>query len=104
MPLEIQILSLIYSFIFGIIISYFYNLFYNLINYKVKRYKILINVLFFLNIFLIYFVLLLLINNGVIHIYFILMLFLGFIFFVNKTKKLRKLIKVSVKNSKIPRK
>ncbi len=104
MNLEIQILSLIFSFMFGIVISYFYNLFYNLINIKVKRFRILINLLFFLNLFLIYYVLLLLINDGVIHIYFILLLFLGFILFVKKTRNIRQIIKANVKNSKIVRK
>ena len=38
MNLELQILSLIFSFSFGIVLSYLYNLFYNFLNYKIRRY------------------------------------------------------------------
>ena len=100
MNLELQILSLIFSFSFGIVLSYLYNLFYNFLNYKIRRYNILINILFFLNVFLIYFILLILINDGIIHIYFLFLLILGFLLFLNKSKAVRKIIKVSVNKSK----
>lgn len=104
MNLELQILSLIFSFSFGIVLSYLYNLFYNFLNYKIRRYNILINILFFLNVFLIYFILLILINDGIIHIYFLFLLILGFLLFLNKSKSLRKIIKVSVNKSKLQKK
>lgn len=104
MNLELQILSLIFSFSFGIVLSYLYNLFYNFLNYKIRRYNILINILFFLNVFLIYFILLILINDGIIHIYFLFLLILGFLLFLNKSKALRKIIKVSVNKSKLQKK
>lgn len=97
MKLEIQLLSLIFSFSYGILLSYVYNIAFNLLEHKVKRYKVLINILFFVNMFLIYFFLLLKINDGVLHLYFLILLFLGFWLFVNKTKSLRKYLKVSVK-------
>ena len=104
MNLELQILSLIFSFSFGIVLSYLYNLFYNFLNYKIRRYNILINILFFLNVFLIYFILLILINDGIIHIYFLFLLILGFLLFLIKSKALRKIIKVSVNKSKLQKK
>ena len=104
MNLELQILSLIFSFSFGIVLSYLYNLFYNFLNYKIRRYNILINILFFLNVFLIYFIMLILINDGIIHIYFLFLLILGFLLFLNKSKSLRKIIKVSVNKSKLQKK
>ena len=104
MSLELQILSLIFSFSFGIVLSYLYNLFYNFLNYKIRRYNILINILFFLNVFLIYFIMLILINDGIIHIYFLFLLILGFLLFLNKSKSLRKIIKVSVNKSKLQKK
>lgn len=104
MNLELQILSLIFSFSFGIVLSYLYNLFYNFLNYKIRRYNILINILFFLNVFLIYFILLIRINDGIIHIYFLFLLILGFLLFLNKSKSLRKIIKVSVNKSKLQKK
>ena len=104
MNLELQILSLIFSFSFGIVLSYLYNLFYNFLNYKIRRYNILINILFFLNVFLIYFIMLILINDGIIHIYFLFLLILGFLLFLNKSKSLGKIIKVSVNKSKLQKK
>ena len=84
MSLEEQLLSLLFSFIYGIVIAYLFNLFYSFLNYKDKKYKLLINVLFFLLIFVVYFLLLQRINSGIIHIYFLGMLFLGFILFYKK--------------------
>ena len=104
MNLEEQILSLIFSFSYGIIISYIFNLTYNFINYHDLKYKILINILLFINIFLIYFIFLKEINNGVMHIYFFFILILGFYLFYNKSIFLRKKIKVNVKKSKTKQK
>lgn len=104
MTLEIQLLSLIFSFAFGIILSYLYNISYNMLNHEKLKYKILINILMFLDMFLIYFILLKIINNGVIHLYFLLVLFLGFCLFVNKSINLRKLLKIYVKKSKANKK
>lgn len=104
MDLQEQLLSLIFSFSYGIIISYIFNLTYNFINYNDKKYKTLINLLLFINIFLIYFILLKQINDGIIHVYFILVLILGFVLFYKKSIMLRKFIKISVKKSKTKKK
>lgn len=93
MSLEHQLLSLFFSFSYGIIISYLYNLFYQQLSSKKYKYIILLNVLFFLDIFLIYFILLIKINNGIINNYFLITLFLGFILFNEENKKIRVLCK-----------
>lgn len=94
MDLDTQILSIIFSFIYGIVVSYIYNLNYNFIYNTSTLYKIVINILFCINLGLIYFLLIRVINHGVIHIYFVLVFLLGFSLFVTKYEFLRPLIKV----------
>lgn len=89
MKLELQILSLLFSFGYGIICSYIYNINYNFLYKTSILYKILINILLCVNLGLIYFILISVINYGVIHIYFIISFILGFKLFVNKYKYLR---------------
>ncbi len=77
MSLNLQIISLVYSFIYGII---FY--FLVLINKKYlydNKYAFLIDILFIIDNVLLYFIILRYINNGVFHIYFLVMLILGYI-------------------------
>ena len=94
MNLSTQILSLLFSFGYGIIVSYLFNLNYNFIYKTSLLYKIVINILFCINLGLIYFLLIKVINYGVVHIYFVLMFLLGFSLFVGKYKFLRNLIQV----------
>ena len=94
MDISLQLLSFIFSFSYGIIISYLVNLFYNFI-YKTRFiYKVFINILFVINISLVYFLLIKVINNGVIHIYLILTLLLGYFMFINRFKNLRNIVKL----------
>lgn len=94
MELNTQIMSLIFSFGYGIIVSYLFNLNYNFIYKSGILYKVVINILFCVNLGLIYFLLLKIINNGVVHIYFVLMFLLGFSLFVKKYDFMRGFIKV----------
>jgi hypothetical protein len=94
MELSTQLMSLIFSFAYGIIVSYLFNINYNFIYKSSFLYKIVINILFCVNLGLIYFLSMKLINNGVIHIYFVLMFLLGFSLFVKKYSFLRKFIQV----------
>ena len=80
-----QLLSFIFSFGYGIIVSYFYNLNYNFIYKSSILYKIVINFLFCINMGLIYFLLMRVINNGVIHIYFVISFLISFK--LSKSKK-----------------
>ncbi len=94
MDLKTQLLSIMFSFGYGIICSYLYNINYNFIYKTSILYKIVINLLFCINLGLVYFLLLKVINNGIVHIYFILSFLLGFILFVNKYKFIRNVFKV----------
>lgn len=76
--LIIQIKSLIFSFFYGLFLAILLNLNYKYI-YKSKRfYRILINILFVISNVLLYFIVIKLINNGIVHPYFIFMIIIGF--------------------------
>ena len=93
MNLRIQVLSILFSIIYGIIFGVSYNLSYNFLYSKFSRYRILTNFLFTTNMFLIYFIIMLKINNGNIRLSFLVLLFITFIIFSKYTKKLRKIVK-----------
>lgn len=90
MNLEIQIQSLIVSFIYGMFSSLIYNFIYPVLYSKNKVIKIITNLLYSFLIYSLFFNLLYLINNGVVHIYFVLLFIMGFIIGNMKTKKIRK--------------
>ena len=79
MILKIQILSLIYSFFFGIIFFLLLEVNYRFLYEGKLVYRIIISFLFVIIISLGYFLGLLKINNGIIHIYFFLSLFTGYL-------------------------
>lgn len=79
MILKIQILSLIYSFFFGIIFFLLLEVNYRFLYEGKLVYRIIISFLFVIIISLGYFLGLLKINNGIIHIYFLLSLFTGYL-------------------------
>ena len=79
MILSTQILSLIYSFFYGI---FFFSMLE--VNYKILYngkfiYRIMISFLFVIFISLLYFIILLKINNGILHLYFFLTMFTGYL-------------------------
>ena len=90
MNLKLQIYSFVFSFLFGIILSVFTNLNYGLLFNKNKKTKILGNFLFLFDFSLIYFLGIKLINNGILHIYFLLLLSLGFLLSYSFFRFLRK--------------
>ena len=80
MELNIQIYSFIYSFLFGIFLNSIYMLF-NKIVWKTKMIiRFIISLGFMIIMTLSYFIGLLWINNGIVHIYFLLCLSLGMLF------------------------
>lgn len=89
MSLQVQIQSLIFSFIFGLFFSCLLNLNYHYLMHDKIGFRIVTNILFVLDMVLLYFILLKLINNGILHVYFFICLFLGFLLGISKTKKLR---------------
>ena len=91
MNLKIQIISLLASFLFGMIFSLLVNLNYRYLFHKKRKIKIIVTILFILDMALIFFFLMQFLNGGIIHYYFYLMIFIGFIITFPKTKKLRKI-------------
>lgn len=80
MELNIQIYSFIYSFLFGIFLNSIYMLFNKLV-WKTKMIiRFIISLGFMIIMTLSYFIGLLWINNGIVHIYFLLCLSLGMLF------------------------
>lgn len=90
MNLELQIQSLIFSFIFGMFFSLMFNLFYKYLFRGKSWFRFITNMIFVFFHVILYFSLLMMINDGRIHLYFIIMLTLGFIIGNKKTKKIRK--------------
>lgn len=90
MNLKTQIISLVFSFVFGGLFSFFVNINYKFLFLKSKIYQILLTIVFVVFNGLIYFFLLKMINNGIIHSYFYIMIFLGFYLFFPITKVFRR--------------
>ncbi len=100
MDYKIQIISFIFSFLFG---SFFYIM--SKLNYKIVwKYPIvfryLITSVFILDIALLYIIFLYHINYGIVHIYFLMVLFLGFFCTHIYSKKLKKICKIKHKKLK----
>jgi hypothetical protein len=100
MDIKIQLLSFLFSFLFGI---FFY--FTSFINYKmIKNYSVifryLISLFYALDIALLYILMMYKINYGVIHIYFVMILFVGYYMGMIYCKKLRKKCKIKDKKLK----
>lgn len=93
MSLSEQFLSIGFSFIYGVVLSLLYNFNYNLLFNKEKVFKIVFNILFVLDLVLIYFLIIKKINGGIIHPYFYLLIILGFVSCFDVSKKLRKFLK-----------
>lgn len=77
MILEIQIKTLVFSFLFGIYFSYMIRINYKYVFSLKKIYKILGTILLITSNILLYFIILLKINNGIIHTYSIFMIVIG---------------------------
>ncbi len=91
MPLNTQIISLLFSFIYGIFFSVFLDINHKIIYNSHKIIKLIgTTFVVFLNV-LIYFILLLKINNATFHPYELIMIILGYILeniIKNKIKKI----------------
>jgi hypothetical protein len=96
MPLNLQIASFIFSVVFGIGLSLSINLSYKYMYEGKWWFKILINLFFVIDIVLIYFIGLKIINDGVLHVYFILMVIFGYLI----AESIRKKIHFKIKSKK----
>lgn len=78
MILKIQILSLLFSFGYGNLVFWLLEFNYKLLYEGRIVYRIIISFLFVMFISILYFIGLLKINNGILHVYFFLALFTGY--------------------------
>ena len=90
MNLEIQIQSLIFSLVFGMFFALMYNLFYKYLFKGKVVIRAIVNILFVSFNTMLYFFLMQIINNGIIHSYFLLMVVVGFTISNIKTRRIRK--------------
>jgi len=93
MSLNIQILSLLFSFFYGIIFYILLEVNYKILTSSSIFIKIISSLLFVMINTLLYFIILLYINNGYVHIYFFICILMGYFFckvlsklFVNKIR------------------
>ena len=77
MSLKIQLLSLGFSFVFGIIFSIFITMNHKILFLSKKSIRVISNFLFLLDMSLCYFLVIKYINGGILHIYFFIMLIIG---------------------------
>lgn len=90
MNLKIQIFSLLFSFFFGVFFSFLVNINYKLLFCRSRLFQYILTFVFIIDNALFYFYLLMIINNGVIHNYFYIMVIVGFYFSFPITKYFRK--------------
>lgn len=95
MPLNIQIISLVFSFLFGIFFSLFLNINHKIIYNDKKIIKLIGTTLVIFSSVLLYFIMLRKINNASFHPYELIMIVLGF-YLENLIKKIIK--KANVKH------
>lgn len=93
MPANIQLIALGASYLFGFIFYYLYKINYIIIKGKKRFYQSLITILFMYNIVLIYIIMIFKINHGMFHLYFFIMIVLGFLTNIKLTKKMLKNVK-----------
>lgn len=79
MSLNIQIYSLLFSFLYGIILYILLEINYRFLFEGKIIYRVIISFLFVMVLSLVYFLVLLKINNGVLHLYFFLSMFTGYL-------------------------
>lgn len=104
MTANIQLLTLTVSFLFGFIFYYLYKLNYIIIKGKKRFYQSLITILFMYNIVLLYIIIIFNINHGMFHIYFFILIALGFFTNLKLTKRMLNNVKFQSFIEKIKKK
>ena len=104
MNAEVQLLTLSVSYLFGFLVFYLYKINYKIIKDKKRFYQSLIMILFMYNIVLIYIIIIFNINHGIFHIYFFIMIALGFYTNIKLTKKMLNNVKCRLFIEKIKKK
>ncbi len=95
MDAKTQIIVLLFSYIYGFIFYYLSKLNNKLINNYKSLNKSIITIMFIYNIVLIYLISLYKLNKGMFHIYFAIMLILGFISAIKFTKVMLNNVKLN---------
>ena len=90
MNLVVQIFSMFFSFIYGVFLYFMFVINYKYLFRKKYRLKLFYYFAMFLFVGLFYFVVLNHINNGILHLYFLLLLIFGFLVSYNFYKNKRK--------------
>ena len=93
----IQLFSFIISFLFGIVFAFLNELNSSLIKKKKLYLKIIITFLFVVDVSLLYLIVIYKLNNGIMHVYFLIFIILGYIISYKKIKVLSKNVKRTVK-------
>ncbi len=88
MDAKTQIIALCLSFVYGFILYFLTKLNNSIIKNKKKIYRSLITILYTYNLILIYIILIFHINNGTFHLYFFLMIIIGYIMAFKFTNKM----------------
>ena len=86
MDVIIQILCILISFIYGIFINLFIGFNKKIINKHNLLYEIIFRLIITLLVVLLYVIIIYKINKGIFHIYFIIMVFIGYIISLKKVK------------------
>lgn len=92
MNLKTQVFSLIFSFFYGGLFSVLVNINYYFIFNRRKLFRIAFTITFVFIMSLLYFYILNIINNGIVHVYFFLLILIGFYIGFPYGKKLRSLV------------
>jgi len=80
MNLKLQIISLVFSFVYGILICFLLEIFDKIIFNNKIYVKLIFSLVFSIVISIIYFIVMLYINNAILHYYFFLMVLFGYLF------------------------
>ena len=100
MNIRIQIISMIFSFVFGIFFSMFTNVNYKYLFSKNIVFKTVFTFIYIIDCALLYFLIIKKINNGIVHLYFLLFIGGGFLVGLLKFNRFVDKLKYCLKNVK----
>ena len=87
MSLKVQVISFIFSFLYGCILFILFRLQKRVLFSRNKKKRVILSFIFCISISIVYFILIYFINNGVLHLYFLLLIIFGFLVTHNFLKK-----------------
>lgn len=104
MDAKTQIIVLLFSYFYGFFFFYLAYINKKIIDKQNRIYRSIITILMMYNIVLLYIIIIYKINNGKFHLYFFIMLILGFYSSIKLTKKMLKNVKLLCLLEKIKKK